>query len=245
MDRTLKASLFVAAWERWSWLKKLLLWTTQGSDASERRKNIWDLENIQGIFYIALTPCIIQLLSPIKVMLTLWAFLPRTFPFHNWVYLPALELSLVLWKRYIPSTFFMFPRLHPAPSPYFPLGFRILYPPETCSRTVFGRISPIFSLSSYLPSKTLTHLGFCVMYFAYHLPHWSLGAWCLILGYVVAPRCNWGTVSPCLKKPYSDRNFSCRPSQAHHTEKCGWYFCLAVVTKKLRADQGGGGGLWP
>lgn len=178
--------------------------------------------------------------------LTLWAFLPRTFPFHNWVYLPALELSLVLWKRYIPSTFFMCPRLHPAPSPYFPLGFRILYPPETCSRTVFGRISPIFSLSSYLPSKTLTHLGFCVMYFAYHLPHWSLGAWCLILGYVnVAPRCNWGTVSPCLKKPYSDRNFSCRPSQAHHTEKCGWYFCLAVVTKKLRADQGGDGGLWP
>lgn len=50
--------------------EKQLLWTTQGSKAF-KRKNIWDLENIQGMFYIALTPRILWLLSPTKAVLPL------------------------------------------------------------------------------------------------------------------------------------------------------------------------------
>lgn len=51
-------------------------------------------------------------------------------------------------------------------------------------------------------------------------------------------------IQKCLASPF--RNCSCCPNQCRPiTEKCGQYFWLAVVIKKLRADLGGGGGLWP
>lgn len=67
---------------------------------------------------------------------------------------------------------------------------------------------------------------------------------------------DWETLSQCLRhqpgQPHRDRNVAhpcsdtavAAPMQARHSKKCGWYFWLAVVTKKLRADLGGGGGLW-
>lgn len=52
LGRTLQASLFVAAWEKGFWLKNSF-YELPGIQC------FWDLEDTQGLFYIALTPHIL------------------------------------------------------------------------------------------------------------------------------------------------------------------------------------------